>query len=131
MKRPGAQHHGIAVIAAVIGGSLILFGPALRPTAIAGEEHQHAATPVAQPQELSSWEQQFKEQLEREDAAGGRAGHREQVEQAMKKLMDEIAKGTGNHSTHAGQGPFSDAAMAQQMDKSYFLGPTGVGETVT
>ncbi|MEW6325559.1 MAG: multicopper oxidase domain-containing protein, partial [Nitrospirota bacterium] len=130
MNTSGAHRHGMTIIAALIG-SLLPLGPALIPAATAGEEHQHAATAVAQPQELSSWEEQFKAQLEREDAAGGRAGHREQVEQAMKKLMDEIAKGTGGHSTHASQGPYSDAAMAQQMDKSYFLGPTGVGETVT
>ncbi len=102
----------------------------------AGEDHgAHgsgaAETVVADAQELPAWQQKFKEQLEREDAAEGRNGHRDQLEAAMKKLMSEIAKGTGDHASHASQGPYSDAAMAQQMDKSYFLGPAAAGESVT
>jgi FtsP/CotA-like multicopper oxidase with cupredoxin domain len=98
--------------------------------AAAEEGHPHPVAAASQSQGLSDWEQKFKEQLEREEAAEGRMGSRAQVEAAMKKLMDEIAKGTG-HASHSSAGPYSDAAMAQQMDGSFFLGPTGAGETVT
>jgi FtsP/CotA-like multicopper oxidase with cupredoxin domain len=107
------------------------------PAVLAGDDHgAHDAgsetTMVAAAQELSSWEQKFKEQLEREDVAEGRAGHRDQVESAMKKLMAEIASGTTGHGGHTvAQGPYSDAAMAQQMDKSYFLGVASTAESVT
>ncbi|MBI3608079.1 MAG: hypothetical protein HY207_08940, partial [Nitrospirae bacterium] len=89
------------------------------------------ATLVAESQALPAWQQKFKEQLEREDAAEGHEGHRDQVEAAMKKLMDEVAQGTNQHGAHTAQGPYSDAAMAQQMDKSYFLGPATAAENVT
>ena len=116
---------------AAVGAWLGVSGPG---AVWAGEDHGahgSGSTLVAESQALPAWEQKFKEQLEREDAAEGKNGHREQVEQAMKKLMEEIAKGTNQHPSHASPGPYSDAAMAQQMDGSFFLGPTGAGETVT
>ncbi|MBI5197043.1 MAG: multicopper oxidase domain-containing protein, partial [Nitrospirae bacterium] len=114
----------------------LMIHPASTPIATADEGHQHmaaASQTEGQPstEVLPSWEQKFKEQLEREDIAEGRGGHRDQVEAAMKKLMGEIAKGTDSHGSHAAPGPYSDAAMAQQMDKSFFLGPASTGESVT
>ena len=108
---------------------LVAVGP---QWAVAGEAgHVHAgddATQVAG----APWEEQFKAQLAREDQAEGRSGHSDDVNAAMQKLMDEIAKGSNEHAAHGAKGGgFSAMGMMQQMDRSYFLGPTGAGETVT
>jgi hypothetical protein len=80
----------------------------------------------------AGWEEKFKAQIEREDAAEGRAGHRDRVDAAMRKLMEEITKGTEEHAKHSGgDGAFGGMSMMQQMDRSFFLGPTGASETVT
>jgi FtsP/CotA-like multicopper oxidase with cupredoxin domain len=96
----------------------------------AGHEHSNTSSATAS-QDTSAWEKQLKAQLEREEAAEGRTGQRERVNAAMQKLMDEIAKGSGGHAAHTGQGAFSDMSMMQQMDRSFFLGPTGVAESVS
>ena len=120
---------GIAI--SLLAGLILLGGYGLASAGEAGE-HAHAtdsgvATPVAAP----SWQEQFKAQIAREDQMEGREGHSDQVEAAMKKLMDEIAKGTDEHAKHTGTGAFSDMGMMQQMDRSFFLGPAGTGESVT
>jgi hypothetical protein len=80
----------------------------------------------------TSWQGRFKEQIAREDSMEGREGHADRVDAAMQKLMDEISKGTNQHAGHSGAaGPFSDMGMMQQMDRSFFLGPTTVAESVT
>jgi len=99
--------------------------------AISGEEASHDHSGTSQQMTSSAWEDALKAQLEREDAAEGRTGQREKVNAAMQKLMEEISKGTNEHAAHTGQGAFSEMGMMQQMDRSFFLGPTGVGETVT
>ncbi|TAK10007.1 MAG: hypothetical protein EPO39_01075, partial [Candidatus Manganitrophaceae bacterium] len=97
--------------------------------AFAGGDHTH---PEAQPAASSGWEQKLKEQVAREDQAEGHAGHSDQVDAAMNKLMDEISKGMKQHGEHAGgPGPFEGMSMMQQMDRSYFLGPASTGESVT
>ena len=102
--------------------------------ALAGEgaDHDHASGADAQQAVSVSWEDQFKEQIAREDAAEGRAGHRDQVDAAMQKLMDEISKGSNGHAEHTGgNGPFSGMGAMQQMDRSFFLGPAANAESVT
>ena len=94
------------LMAAGLGG--LAFGVWLAgspPTARAADEHGahdtgSGTTMVAAAQAPSAWEQKFKEQLEREDTAEGRSGHRDQVETAMKKLMSEIAGDTNGHGAH-------------------------------
>ena len=102
--------------------------------ALAGEgaDHEHGSGSTAEPVVSASWENQFKEQIAREDAAEGRAGHRDQVDAAMQKLMDEISKGSNEHAEHTGgNGPFSGMGAMQQMDRSFFLGPVANAESVT
>ncbi|MEW6324959.1 MAG: multicopper oxidase domain-containing protein [Nitrospirota bacterium] len=94
-------------------------------------EHQHGASDAVQVANASDWEAQLKEQLAREDQMEGRAGHSQKVEAAMQKLMDEIFQGTNDHAAHTGEGAFGGMAMMQQMDRSFFLGPTGVAESIT
>lgn len=97
--------------------------------AFAGGDHTH---PEAQPTASSGWEQKLKEQVAREDQAEGHAGHSDQVDAAMNKLMDEISKGMNQHAEHTGgAGAFGGMANMQQMDRSFFLGPTTTAETVT
>src|SRR3972149_9208874 len=111
---------------------LPLFQAPSVPTALADEGHQHVPVVASQAETQPSWQKQLRDQLIREEAMEGRTGQREQVNAAMNKLMEEIAKGTDQHSGHASDtGPFKDVSMMQQMDRSFFLGPTGVGETVT
>ncbi len=112
-------------IAAWVGIAAFTLVPGIVP-AVADETHGGAGLPS---DDAPSWQEKLKAQLERENAMEGRSGHREKVEQAMMSLMQEIDKGTGRHSTHAG--PFQKASMMQQMDRSFFLGPTGAGESVT
>ena len=108
----------------------MIAGPAVQ-FAAADETHSHAAVAAAENSAAPAWEQKFRQQLEREDSAEGRTGHRDQVDAAMQKLMEEIAKGTG-HEGHATEpGPFSSMGMMQQMDRSFFLGPATVAESVT
>jgi FtsP/CotA-like multicopper oxidase with cupredoxin domain len=101
---------------------------------VAGSEsahHDHSGVSTEN-QSSADWEEKFRAQLEREDAAEGRAGHRDRVDAAMKKLMDEISKGGQDHAEHTGGGgAFGGMSMMQQMDRSFFLGPTGVSESVT
>jgi FtsP/CotA-like multicopper oxidase with cupredoxin domain len=100
---------------------------------IAGEgaEHSHASAAAAQKEDSFNWEAKFKDQISREDKAEGRAGHSDKVDAAMNKLMDEISKGQKGHEGHENPGPFSGMSMMQQMDRSFFLGPSGVAESVT
>lgn len=96
-----------------------------------GADHDHAHDSDSQTGS-TNWEEKFKAQLVREDQAEGRDGHSDRVDAAMNKLMQEISKGNGLHSNHGEEsGPFSGMAMMQQMDQSFFLGPTGVSESVT
>ncbi|MFQ5589068.1 MAG: multicopper oxidase domain-containing protein, partial [Nitrospiria bacterium] len=46
----------------------------------------------------------------------------------MKTLMDDIK---GHAEKSGNTGPFSNLSAMQQMDRSWFLGPTGAGESVT
>ncbi len=96
-----------------------------------GADHDHSASPVAQKEDAFDWEAKFKDQLAREDKEEGRAGHSDKVDAAMNKLMDEISKGQKGHEGHENPGPFSGMSMMQQMDRSFFLGPSGVAESVT
>ena len=50
----------------------------------------------------ADWQQRYKDQLAREDNMEGRSGQSDQVEAAMKKLMDEITKGSNEHAAHTG-----------------------------
>ncbi len=93
-----------------------------------GDGHSHSedssATLVASP----DWKAKLKAQIQREEAKEGDTGRTAQVDKAMSTLMQEIrghAEKTGN------TGPFSHLSTMQQMDRSWFLGPTGAGETVT
>ncbi|HEY5599091.1 MAG TPA: multicopper oxidase domain-containing protein, partial [Candidatus Manganitrophaceae bacterium] len=96
-----------------------------------GDDHAHGTAPDAQAASSAGWEERFKAQLAREDEMEGRAGHADKVEAAMNKLMEEISKGSKGRDGHTGEsGPFSGMAMMQQMDRSFFLGPTGASESV-
>lgn len=102
--------------------------------AVAGEGHEHTQSGAAHQAASSepNWEEKFKAQLAREDAMEGRPGHADRVEAAMQKLMEEVSGAGGQHEGHDGsKGAFGGMAMMQQMDRSFFLGPTGAGETVT
>ncbi|HUK56834.1 MAG TPA: multicopper oxidase domain-containing protein, partial [Nitrospiria bacterium] len=102
------------------------------PTAVAEEGQSHAQVADSNGPTGADWKTKLKEQVTREDSAEGHTGHEDQVDAAMQKLMDEIAKGSGQRAAHAGgSGPFTDMATMQQMDRSYFLGPAGPNETVT
>jgi Multicopper oxidase len=102
------------------------------PQAMAEEGHSHLQVASSGMPAAPDWKAKLKEQLAREDSQEGRAGHADQVEAAMQKLMDEIANGSGHHAGPASaSGPFKDMATMQQMDRSYFLGPASADETVT
>jgi len=105
----------------------------VRGSALSGEtEYVAPAGSDSQNAAAAGWQEKFKDQVAREDAAEGHAGHEDQVNAAMQKLMDEISKGTNEHAAHTGgSGPFSDMATMQQMDRSFFLGPAPAGESVT
>jgi uncharacterized cupredoxin-like copper-binding protein len=127
MKNVGRALWGLVLGVAVVAGQpgMVLAGP--------GHDGEHAAHPESAPVTQvadAGWEAKLKAQLEREDAAEGRAGHREKVDAAMMKLMKEIAGGSDDHAGHAADGPFSGMSMMQQMDRSYFLGPAS-GESVS
>ncbi|HXC61646.1 MAG TPA: multicopper oxidase domain-containing protein, partial [Nitrospiria bacterium] len=113
--------------------ALILFFSA-QGWAISGEMADNISPDSSDIQKASdpSWQSRLKDQINREDSQEGRTGHSDQVDAAMQKLMGEISKGANEHAAHTGNpGPFSDMSMMQQMDRSFFLGPTGVSESVT
>ena len=117
--------------AAVVIG-LLVGGPGVQVPATAEELHAHdAGASTAPPAAPVSWNAQLKDQLDREYAHEGLDAQRTKVDEAMQKLMDEINQGGPQHGSHGSQGPFKDMASMQQMDRSFFLGPTAVGETVT
>jgi FtsP/CotA-like multicopper oxidase with cupredoxin domain len=127
MKNVGRALWGFGLGVAVLAGQP---GYALAGPGHDGEHAAHAeSAPLTQVAD-AGWEAKLKAQIEREDMAEGRTGHREQVDAAMMKLMKEIAGGSDNHAGHAADGPFSGMSMMQQMDRSYFLGPAS-GESVT
>ncbi|MEW6681557.1 MAG: multicopper oxidase domain-containing protein [Nitrospirota bacterium] len=107
----------------VLAGFFVTQSPSRAETGAADGNGQHRSN--------QSWEQRLADQVSDEYAAEGRAGHREQVEAAMQRLMEEIAQGGGGHGHHAPQGAFSRTGAMQQMDRSFFLGPSSKGETVT
>ena len=112
--------------------AFLLVGLLAQPGLVAAEDrHAHQAVAVSQAAGQPDWEKKVADQLEREYAAEGRSGHRDQVDAAMQKMMDEIAKGTDRHAGHAAEtGPFKGMGMMQQMDRSVFLGAS-TAETVT
>ncbi|MBI3622215.1 MAG: multicopper oxidase domain-containing protein [Nitrospirae bacterium] len=98
----------------------------------AGHQHDGAGASLAVPVAASpEWQEQLKAQLSREDSMEGRAGLSDKVDTAMQKLMNEIAEGT-NHAGHEGgsEGGFGGMASMQQMDRSFFLGPSNAAESV-
>jgi FtsP/CotA-like multicopper oxidase with cupredoxin domain len=104
----------------------ILFSPVFLPNVRADEGHQHEVKPVSSDQKTElTWQEKLRDQIDRENTEEGRAGHRDKIDAAMKKIMEEVRAGTGQ------TGPYSGVSAMQQMDKSWFLGPTGVGENVT
>ncbi|HXN06728.1 MAG TPA: hypothetical protein VN944_06670, partial [Nitrospiria bacterium] len=102
--------------------------PSSAVISLAEEAHQHNNTVVAAADTDTSWQDKLKQQLLREEAAEGKAGQSDQVDAAMQKLMEEISG--GGHKGHGASGPYQDMSTMQQMDKSFFLGPGTVSETV-
>ncbi|HET6370083.1 MAG TPA: multicopper oxidase domain-containing protein, partial [Nitrospiria bacterium] len=98
-----------------------------------GVDNANSVSPDSQKVASSNnWKDKLKAQLSREDQMEGRAGHSDQVENAMEKLMEEINGGNSEHAGHAASsGLFSDMSTAQQMDRSFFLGPASTSESVT
>jgi len=120
--RKAASLIAVLFLTSFTGGAISL------PTAGAEEGQSQPQVTSADSQTSPDWKAKFKEQIAREDAEEGRAGHEDQVNAAMQKLMDEIAKGTNDHAAHTGgPGPYSDMSMMQQMDHSYILGPAAAG----
>jgi manganese oxidase len=78
----------------------------------------------------SAWQEQYEEQLRREEAMEGRGGLTRKINEAMGKVMEEVAKGKQGQPMHTGSGMFSGAGMMQQMDRNYFLGPAAAAESV-
>jgi len=98
--------------------------------ALAGgsNDHQHSENPEAVMVASADWKAKLKAQIRREETREGQTGRKAKVDAAMSSLMSEI-KG---HAEKSGKtGPFSDLSAMQQMDRSWFLGPTGAAETVT
>ncbi|HTP42693.1 MAG TPA: multicopper oxidase domain-containing protein [Nitrospiria bacterium] len=130
--------HGLLWVTATAIAGLLVGGLGFLAAASAEELHAYdahdahdAMTAAAAPAAPASWNSQLKDQLDREYANEGLDAHRVKVDEAMQKLMDEINQGGGQHESHGSQGPFKDMSSMQQMDRSFFLGPTAVGETVT
>ncbi|HSG06663.1 MAG TPA: multicopper oxidase domain-containing protein, partial [Nitrospiria bacterium] len=116
---------------AVLFGALMFGVPFGVPAAKAGEGHEHAEEGASKDPSQLNWQEKLKNQLDRENAAVGKPAQRDQVEKAMNRLMDEISKGMEAQAPKgAAQGAFGGMAKAQQMDRSFLLGPTEVGETV-
>lgn len=91
-------------------------------------DHQHSEHKDAVMVASADWKAKLKAQIRREETKEGQSGRIAKVDAAMETLMSEI-KG---HSEKSGNtGPFSDLSAMQQMDRSWFLGPTGAGESVT
>src|SRR6202162_2220371 len=116
-----------------IGLSLLLVvfmmgSPLFIQAVLAEEAHQHDSTVVAAADADSSWQDKLRQQIQREEAAEGKNGVSDKVDGAMQKLMEEISG--GGHKGHAASGPYQDMSTMQQMDKSFFLGPGTVSETV-
>ncbi|PCH67453.1 MAG: hypothetical protein COC01_05890, partial [Bacteroidetes bacterium] len=92
-----------------------------------GDDHSHSEDSSATLVASTDWKMKLKAQIQREETKEGDTGRAAQVDKAMGALMDEIrghAEETGN------AGPFSHLSTMQQMDRSWFLGPTGAGESV-
>jgi len=77
------------------------------------------------------WVKQYEAQLSREDDVEGRTGLTQKIDEAMVKVMREVAKGNEMLPAHDESGMFNRVSMMQQMDRSYFLGPASANETVT
>ncbi|HIE66175.1 MAG TPA: hypothetical protein EYG28_07880 [Nitrospiria bacterium] len=103
--------------------------------AIAGEAgHKHSEGPENQMMasaDAQDWKAKLKAQIMREDKAEGREGQEGRVKAAMQTLMDDIMQGTKKLSERGGDsGGFNNLGAMQQMDRSFFLGPSGASETV-
>src|SRR5579863_5605510 len=115
--------HGMAILMLIFSVSGRAFG---------AEADRTLSDSSALSKVSSSWQDQLKDQLSREDDMEGHAGLSEKVDAAMEKLMREINKESRAHASHTGAtGPFSDLGAMQQMDRSFFLGPSPAGESVT
>jgi len=121
----------------VIVALLLIFSSQGRGYA-GGDHHAHDAEASRQGQHLEAvdaqkvasadWKAKLREQIQREETQEGDAGRAAQVDKAMHTLMGEIK---GHQEKTGTSGPFSDLSAMQQMDRSWFLGPTGAGESVT
>lgn len=115
---------GILALLMVISAQGWALGKGLDPSHLRHGKGEHTVS--------SDWEGKLSTQLSREEKMEGRAGQRSKVEGAMQQLMAEISKGTRQKKRSGGSpGLFNGMGMMQQMDRSFFLGPTGVGETVS
>jgi FtsP/CotA-like multicopper oxidase with cupredoxin domain len=77
-----------------------------------------------------TFEQRLNAQIDQEEAGTDLEGQRQKVETAMNRLMDEIAKSTDTKSGRNTAGGFGAMGMMQQMDRSFYLEPSGTDETV-
>jgi len=98
--------------------------------ALAGgnDDHDHSGHSDAVVVASTDWKAKLKAQIRREETKEGQSGRAAKVEAAMDTLMNEIK---GHAEKSGNTGPFSDLSAMQQMDRSWFLGPTGAGESVT
>ncbi|MFQ5596562.1 MAG: multicopper oxidase domain-containing protein [Nitrospiria bacterium] len=113
---------------------LILSVPGMSFAGEDNHDHSHDAQPqVLAAAESSDWKAKLKAQIKQEEQAEGRSGRKEQVDAAMKALMDDVMQGTRKLAERGegASGGFNDLGAMQQMDRSFFLGPSGASETVT
>ncbi|HSG06188.1 MAG TPA: multicopper oxidase domain-containing protein, partial [Nitrospiria bacterium] len=123
---PGSFVVAVFAAAALSFLTLPAFGPI--GSAMAGEGHDHGQAEV----EKVSWQEKLKAQIEREESAEGRMGNRDKVQEAMQKLMSEIAGAAGPETmSKGGTGGYGGMGTMMQMDQNFYLGPTGVSESVS
>ncbi|HIE65476.1 MAG: multicopper oxidase domain-containing protein [Nitrospira sp.] len=93
-----------------------------------GNDHDHSKD--SEPQKVASadWKAKLKAQLLREEKEQGQEGRKSKVDAAMGTLMNEIM---GHQEKTGNTGPFGEVTAMMQMDRSWFLGPSGASETVT
>ncbi|MHB8481964.1 MAG: multicopper oxidase domain-containing protein [Nitrospiria bacterium] len=119
-------HSRLIVLCSAISLLMFLVCPVM-----AEESHPHGHDMVAVSDTDPSWQAKLKKQIEQEDTMEGRAGLSDKIDTAMNKLMKEIAGDTGHAGHASGSGPYQEMSTMQQMDRSFFLGPGPVSETVT
>ncbi|MFQ5579945.1 MAG: multicopper oxidase domain-containing protein, partial [Nitrospiria bacterium] len=96
--------------------------------ALAGSDHDHSKDSEPKMVASADWKAKLKAQLLREESEQGQEGRKAKVDAAMGTLMDEIM---GHQKKSGISGPFTDVTAKMQMDRSWFLGPTGAAESVS